>query len=111
MTAPVVFVTERRREAFLRFTAGRVAGKWLAGDDRGEHAALGSGPLETFDFGVGPARCGSSWRAEHDQELRGGERCLDLFTKVGAGGKILLIAEDGRQAPGNDAVRGQLPGQ
>ena len=92
--APVIFVAQRRREAFLVLAARDVACERLAGSDRGKHAAFGPGPLEAFDLLVGPARLRRRRRAQHDQELRGGERGLDLLAEVGAGRQVLLVAED-----------------
>ena len=78
---------------------------------RGEHAALRPRALEGLDLSVGPARRGGCRRTEHDQELRSGERGLDLFAEVGPGRQILLVAEDRRQPPRHNAVGGQPAGQ
>jgi len=93
------------------FLARNVAREGLAAGDRGKDASFGPGPFEGLDFGVGPARRRRCRRAQHDQELRCRQCRLDLFVKVGAGGKILLVAEDRSEAPWNDAVRGELAGK
>ena len=111
VAAPVIFEAQRRREALLFLAPGDVACEGLAGGDCGQHAAFGPRSLEAFDLGIGPARFRRRGGAQHDQELRGGERRLDLFGEVAARRQVLLVAEDGGEAAGNDAVGGQLSGQ
>src|SRR5262249_10195626 len=54
---------------------------------------------------------GGGFRAQHDEELRGGERGLDLFAEIARSGQLLLVAEDRCQALRNDSVGGQPAGE
>ena len=106
--APVVFVPQRRREAFLRLAAGHVAGERLAVDDRGEDAAFRANPLEGLDLGIGPARLRRRRRAEHDQEARA-RRAPRGSRRRGRRRRPARCRSRkiGRQPPGNRAIVGQ----
>ena len=96
VSAAVVLVAQRGREAFVVRAAWDVAREWLSRDHRREDAAFGPRALERFDLKVRPPRLGRSRRAQHDEELRSRERGLDLLREVVACRQIVLVAEDRR---------------
>src|SRR5438105_1239861 len=69
MPAPVIFVAQCRREAFLVLTPRHVARERFAPHDGREHASLRPRALEAFNLLIGPARLGRGRRAQDDQEL------------------------------------------
>src|SRR5690349_1003270 len=48
-------------------------------------------------------------RTQDDQILRGGQRGVDFLPQVGGRSKLLLVAEDRRQALWNNTVIGEPP--